>query len=182
MTKQTIGAGTFGERDPKINSNFTELYSQAPPDADRAFSHTYIAMGDEVATPTLVANTPTKYQLPITAKGLSNFEIAEISTGVYALKYIGTRDITCVLNATTSILAGANNTTVKLMMYKNGVYEVGSIVARKIGTGADLGAMGLSTSIQMVTNDYFDVYVESDVSTTITFLYTNIVISEVHQD
>lgn len=182
MAKQTIIAETVSNFLSKINSNFTELYAQAPPDADRAFSHTYIKSGDEVATPVLAANTPTKYQLPVTIKELINFEIADVGGGVIALRYIGTRDVTLQLNATTSTITGANNTVVKFMMYKNGVVEPGASIARKIGTGSDLGAMGLSTSFTASTDDYFDVYVEADTSTSILFLNTSIVINEIHQD
>ena len=182
MAQETIGTGLWSVIKAALNSNFTELYNQAPPDADRAFSHTYIAEGDEVASPTLVVNTPTKYQLPVTARELVNFEIAEVEAGVFALRYTGTRDITVQFNATSSVIAGANNVVVKLMMYKNAARVDWAVISRKIGTGSDLGAMGLSTSINLITNDYLDVYVEADVATIITFLNTNIVISEVHQD
>lgn len=182
MAQETIGTGLWSLIKSALNNNFNELYAQAPPDADRAFSHTYIAEGDEVATDILVPNTPTKYQLPVAIKELTNFEIADVGGGIIALRYIGLRDITLVLNATTSATTGSNNVVVKFMMYKNGVYEEGTMVARKIGTGSDLGAMGLSTSFSASTGDYFDVYVEADTATTITFFNTSIVINEVHQD
>lgn len=181
MAKQTIIAEIISSFLSKINSNFTELYSQTPPDADRALSHTYIPEGNEVPTGVLVPGTPTKYQLPVTIRKINNFEIKEISgqPGVFALHYTGSRPITAKLGATTSLITSANNVTVKLMMYKNGAEAVASAIKRKIGTGADLGAMTLTTTIEMAQNDYFDVYVESDIASTITFLLTNIVITEI---
>jgi hypothetical protein len=80
------------------------------------------------------------------------------------------------------VITDSNNTIVKLMMYKNGVLVPGATVARKIGTGADLGAMALNSAFTASTGDYFDVYVESSLATTLTFFYTSIVINEVHGD
>lgn len=144
----------------------------------KAFSHTYIAEGDEVASSLLVINTPTKYQLPVTIRKVVDFSITDIGAGVLALTYSGERNVTLVLHASTSMISSANNAVIKLKMYKNGAYSPGSVITRKIGTGSDIGAVALSTSFEASKGDYFEVFIESNVATTVTFINASMVLSE----
>jgi len=178
MAKQTFNNPTTGkDLQDMLNAMFTELYDKTID--DRAFSHTYIPDGNEQPI-ALTAGVPTKYQLPITVRNIKNFGVQEIEgqPGVFALHYTGTRNITCTLNASSSIVSSVQNVLIKLMMYKNGNMAAGALIERKISTGGDLGAMALCGSFDAEPGDYFDVYVESDVNTSLTFKYTNIVIVE----
>lgn len=178
MSKTAFNNPTTGkELEDGLNNNFTELYNKVAD--DRAISHTYIPDGNETSI-ALTAATQTKYQLPVTIRKIKNFAIQEITgqPGVYALHYSGTRNITCLLNASSSVISSAQNVVVKLMMYKNGNIAAGAVIERKIATGGDLGAMALSGSFEAGPGDYFEVYVEADINTTLTFKNTNIVISE----
>jgi len=178
MAKQTFNNPTTGtELQDMLNAMFTELYDITI--NDRAISHTYIPEGNEVGI-ALTANVVAKYQLPVTARKIKNFGIQEIGgqPGVYALHYTGTRSITCKIDATSSIIGTGQNTIITLMMYKNGNMAAGAIISRKIATGGDLGAMALSGTFDAEPGDYLEVYVKSDLNTTLTFKYTNIVITE----
>jgi len=187
MAQQTIGIGTAandGTGDPlrtaftKTNDNFDELYDKV---FSLAISHTYIAEGDETPLVIGTANTPTKYQLPVTIRQINNFAIQEISgqPGVYALHYTGTRNVTMSLMATSSLTCTVNNTSVKLMMYKNGTIATGATIQSKVVNSTDVKTLSIATSFNASTGDYFDVYVEADATCSITFKYTNIVIHEV---
>jgi hypothetical protein len=51
-------------------------------------------------------------------------------------------------------------------------------VERKIGTGADVGAISVTGVFDVTENDYIEIYVLVDVTTTVTFSKTSIVIKE----
>lgn len=167
---------TGQELEQGLNNNFSELYDKTL--TDRAISHTYIAPGDEIGVAITEEDTPTKYQLPVTAKKINNFGISDIGGGVLALTYTGSRNITCSINASSSVKTTTNNVEVIFHLYKNGTMVVGASIERKIGTGADLGAMALSSTFEAAPDDYFEIYVECDTATTLTLLRTSIVIAE----
>ena len=48
----------------------------------------------------------------------------------------------------------------KAYVAKNGTYDTSSGVFRKLGTGADTGAMQLQQIVSLATNDYVEVYVD----------------------
>lgn len=145
-----------------------------------AILHTYIADGDEVPTGTLAANTPTKYSLPVTAKKSNNFTIVDLGGGNTAAKYTGTEAATLKLDASSSMVTDTNNMNVTLYLYKNGSPVAGAAVSRKVGTGADVGAFGLTGTVDVVTDDLLEVYIESDTAGAVTLLKSNIVLLEVN--
>lgn len=143
-------------------------------------SHTYIAEGDD-APVAVLANTPTKYVLNVTAKEINGFGVFDLGGANQALQFqaVGASNVAFKLDASTSVTTNTNNCNIKLMLYKNGVMVDGSIVERKVGTGADTGAMSLDSTFRASEGDLLDVYVESDIATSITFSHTSIVILEI---
>jgi hypothetical protein len=143
-------------------------------------SHTYIAPGAELPI-TLVGGVPKKYVLPVTPKELNGFGVFDPGGANQALQLqvVNALNILFRLDASTSLVTTTNNVVIKLMLYKNGAPVAGSIIGRKIGTGADSGAMSLDATFRASENDLLDVYVESDLDTDLTFSLTSIFIEEV---
>lgn len=143
-------------------------------------SHTYIADGSETPIP-VVGGVATKYILPVTPKKLNGFSVYDPGGLNQALQVDsdGAVDKSYKLDASTSMYTSANNCNVFLYLYKNSVLVAGSQIQRKVGTGADVGAMGLASTFDASDGDLLEVYVMSDTSTDLTFKLTSIVITEV---
>lgn len=139
----------------------------------------YLPIASPYTTPTLSAATPTKLLIPTTAKYVQDFSL-DIPNSRWYLNSAGVVDRRFTIGMTTSMIASTNNTEVTLSMYKNGVYEPGVSIKRKIGTGADVGAMAVIGSFTLSHTDYIEVYVESSLGGTLTFSYTDINILEVN--
>jgi len=143
-------------------------------------SHTYLVDGAEVPI-TLAPNIPTKYILPVSVKEINGFGLFDPGGPNQALQFQAiASNILFRLDASTSMTSSANNCNVKLMLYKNGSPVAGSTIKRKIGTGADTGAMSLDSTFRSSQNDILEVFVESDIATNLTFSLTSIVILEVN--
>jgi hypothetical protein len=140
---------------------------------------TYLPVATPYTTPTLAANTPTKLLIPTTVKKKQDFTL-DVPNTRWFLDTTGVTDREFVITMTTSMIASANNNNVIVSMYKNGVFEEGVSIARKIGTGADQGAVSVTGSFMLSDNDYVEVYVETDQGGTITFSRTAINILEVN--
>lgn len=139
----------------------------------------YLPIASPYTTPTLSAGTPTKLLIPTTAKYVQDFSL-DIPNSRWYLNSAGVVDRKFTIGMTTSMIASINNTEVTISMYKNGVYELGVSIKRKIGTGADVGAMAVIGSFTLSHTDYIEVYVESSLGGTLTFSYTDINILEVN--
>lgn len=150
---------------------------------DPYYVHTYIPVGT-TTTKTLLADTPTKVTLDVTPKEGNGFSLVDLGGGETALQLDGNGedvDILFSLEGSSSITTSVNNPNVTFMLYKNGVYEPGNIITRKVGTGADQGALALTGTFRgnPSAQDQFEVYVESDLATDVNFIKTSIVIEEV---
>lgn len=128
----------------------------------------YLPAASPYTTPTLVATTPTKLLLPTTVKSIQDFEL-DIPNTRYFLNDANAVNRTFEVNMSTSMTTSLNNVVVTLEMWKNGVFEEGISVKRKVGTGADVGALALNGQFTLSHNDYIEVYAISDLGGTITF-------------
>ena len=73
-----------------------------------------------------------------------------------------------------------NNVVFEMFMYKNGVYEPGIDISRKVGTGADVGAIPIQGEFEAAPNDYIEIFIRTSLTTTVTFSKTAISIMEVN--
>ncbi len=78
------------------------------------------------------------------------------------------------VNADLSMTSGTNNVVVTFYIAKNGVIELGSSQQRKIGTGADVGSLGLNWVVDLAATDYISVFVKADVTNNLTIIEGNI--------
>lgn len=145
-------------------------------------STTYLPIDSVYTTPSITADTPTKVLIPTVAKEINGFGFNDVGGGEIALQFeapMGIQDsIGFSVTMTTSMRSSANNTIVKLSMYKNGLQEQGVIIARKITTGTDTGALAIHGHFHLVTGDYVEIYVETSITSSISFENTSIDIYE----
>lgn len=88
------------------------------------------------------------------------------------LRYTGSGTLLCVVEATVSMTAGANNQLVCWRIAKNGVTIEHSEVERKVGTGADVGALAVMAEAELVNGDYVELHCTNETSTaTVTWRY-----------
>ena len=66
----------------------------------------------------------------------------------------------------------------EVITYRNGVAEPGVAIERKVATGGDVGAMSLTGEFTALKDDVMEIYVQTNLATTITFLKTSFVITE----
>lgn len=138
----------------------------------------YLPKATPYTTPSLAGATPTKILIPTTIKTSNGWGVADIGGGNLAVKYTGDTTETHKIFMSTSMTTGTNNVVVTLDMYRNGVFEPGISISRKVGTGADVGALAVLGEFTVNTNDYIEIYITVDLASTITFSRTSIVITE----
>jgi hypothetical protein len=90
-----------------------------------------------------------------------------ITTG--RLTYTGTPTRTFMGVGSFSIKTSTLDTTVTIVLYKNGVEVPGTRLARKLSTSGDVGAITGNAIVAMSTNDYFEVWAFADKTTDVTF-------------
>lgn len=130
----------------------------------------YITSSSE--TSISAVDTWTKAAGTTAALDLANFTH---STG--RLTYTGTSDIEIVARAQMSVTSAGNSKTYKFGISKNGTVLPASILSRKIGTGADVGALGVQAEAQLSTNDYIEVVVQNTTdATNCTLEYGSIIV------
>jgi len=136
---------------------------------DRPYTALYVTSPESIA---ITAGTPISPSL----------NIAEISGNLFdytggSLKYIGIHPITVTIDGSVSITSTINNIISKVFYGKNGVVDIKTQIDRKIGTGADVGALAASGQFELVTNDTLDFFVDADTDTTLTIekAYWNII-------
>lgn len=141
----------------------------------------FLSVLSPYTTPIITANTPTRVLIPTTQKFNRDFVVKEISgqSGVFAVHYIGVATRRFIMNASFGEQAGTNNLVVRIEAYKNLSPESGMAVPRKLGTGADVGAVPLSGTFELSTEDYISVYVETSLTASVTFSDVSINIYEV---
>jgi hypothetical protein len=81
------------------------------------------------------------------------------------------------VRADVSMTSSVNNVVITFAIYKNGVLESGSEQSRKIGTGTDVGSLGLSWVVDLADTEYVEIYVQSDTTTNLTAQYANLMVS-----
>ncbi len=82
------------------------------------------------------------------------------------LTYTGTStkvfDVVCSISFTST----QSNEIVRFRVAKGGTSDANSEVARKLGTGTDLGALALVDEISLANNEFIEIFTTLDVSTT----------------
>lgn len=79
---------------------------------------------------------------------------------------------TALLSASFSMTCSVSNQTIELAWAKNGSPVLGKI-ARKIGTGGDVGAAGIVSAILMAQNDYAELFARNITSAGTTLTITD---------
>lgn len=112
------------------------------------------------ATATTIAAGSTFYDVAGTwTVGGSPLFVTEASTG--RLTYTGTADRRFMVVATASMTSAASNQATNWAIAKNGT-PVAPAISRKIGSGSDEGAVAVSTSVTLSTNDYVQLQISND--------------------
>lgn len=146
---------------------------------DRALSHTYVDDGDEVAIAVPPGDAPVKYTLPVTPGYTNKFGVYNPGQPTQSLQYQGDDPIVVSIESSSSLISSVNNCRVTFYAYKNGSPIPGCSIQRKIGTGADAGALALTSLTTLNKNDLLEIYVSSDMATNLTLYKTNFVIEEI---
>lgn len=84
------------------------------------------------------------------------------------LKYTGDNTVIVYGTASISTSASLNNTVISYFSGLNGTVNLTTEIKRKIGTGGDLGAVSLTFSGQLSTNDVLNLFVDSTLGGTVT--------------
>lgn len=82
------------------------------------------------------------------------------------LTYTGTPDVLANVSISISMTAAANNKVVTMYVAENGTPVAASAVERKVGTGADVGALSVQYALTLSTNDYVELFVENNTDDT----------------
>ena len=134
------------------------LVSQNP-----GYGGLYISTSAETSIATV--DTWTKVSGTTTATTVSNF-----THTTNRLTYSGAPDVHVHIAMSFSCTAAANNKIFEFAIAKNGSVDDPSVLSRKIGTGADVGAVALHTDLMLSTNDYLEMYVKNTTDdTNVTF-------------
>lgn len=90
-----------------------------------------------------------------------------ITTG--RLTYTGTPTRTFMGIGSFSIKTSTPDTTVTIVLYKNGIEVPGTRLSRKLSTSGDVGAVTGNAIVVMSPTDYFEVWAFADKTTDVTF-------------
>jgi hypothetical protein len=115
-----------------------------------------IYMTTPIITPLVAANTPVKVLGITNVSTLFRFDTNSTSN---RLRYIGTKTRVFSITGSLSMTSTLNNQILSFYIAKNGTIDASTLVKRKIGTGSDLGATGISGSILLEPNDYIELWV-----------------------
>lgn len=149
----------------------------------------------------LVSLVPAHGELTITASGLTTVSVLNTWYNVSGtwtltatfsddfdepaegrLRYIGTPTRTAFVIATISTTAADNNQVIEWGIAKNGTIISESIISRKQGTGADVGALAVQAITTLATNDYLTVQARNTTSTgDLTARYCSLIVEAVIQ-
>ncbi len=127
----------------------------------------WVATGDlyittPVATPFAAANTPIKISGTTTTVNLFRFTSAVNNRLVYS----GTKSRFFTCTGSISVTAATSNKTFNFYIAKNGVILPESKQSRKISNGADVGALSITATVSLDTNDYVELWVENTTDAT----------------
>lgn len=166
MARQILNnLATYGEQRTKINANFEELYNKA--DAEDSYASLYL-------------NTPEALNITSgTPESLTNISVESSYNFSYvggSLVYDGDLDIIVKVDGAVSMISGTNNVVTTVSFGKNGTPDPKTEIDRKIGTGADVGAVPIAGSFTLTKGDKLDFFVDVDISSTITVTKANFTI------
>jgi hypothetical protein len=125
----------------------------------RSYASMYVSA--EAATTIVTPGTYVKAAGATTELTLNDFDMPVSNR----LRYIGSGTILCVVEATVSMKAGANNQESAWRFAKNGVTIEHSQVDRKVGIGADIGALTVIGEVTLANGDYVELWVTNETST-----------------
>lgn len=142
----------------------------------------YLPESTPFTTAAIAANTPTKTLIPTTVKLIKDFGLYDKNGGVgdpdYAVQYQGDSTRTFKIFMSTAMATSVNNVVFDIYMYRNGIMEPGVGISRKIGTGADVGAIATLGEFTAEPNDYLEVFIKLSLAGTVTFYRTSIIFTE----
>ena len=116
------------------------------------------ATSNVAATPIKAAGTTTTMELTGFTSPLDN-----------RLTYIDTEPVVFEVMFTGSVIKGGGGATESSMfIYKNGVAVPGAHIERTIPSSTDTGAFAVSCQISLVTNDYVELWCETDTGDDVT--------------
>jgi hypothetical protein len=82
------------------------------------------------------------------------------------LRYTGAANRLFTVQVAISTIAAANSKVFGWYIAKNGTVIAESLISRKQGTGADVGALALHWQLELAQNDYIEVFLEDRTDTT----------------
>ena len=81
------------------------------------------------------------------------------------LQYTGVAAVHAHIVCNLSVMCATNNQVVSFALFKNGVVVPHSIMDHFIGTGADIKIMTIHADVDLVTNDYIELWTTNRTST-----------------
>jgi len=109
------------------------------------------------AATTTVANTPVK------AAGTTTGGLLDGFTHIASNRLRYDRTTTRVFGISIYLsMSSSGATQSKIFIYKNGILVPGTTIRRKISTGGDIGALPTGGVVSLATNDYIELWVETD--------------------
>lgn len=91
------------------------------------------------------------------------------TVGTGRITYTGVPTRTFIGIGSFSVSTSTPDTTVTIVLYKNGVEVPGTRLERKLSTSGDIGAITGNAIVEMSTNDYFEVWAFASKTTNVTF-------------
>jgi hypothetical protein len=138
---------------------------------------TYLPVESPYTSPSILAGVPTKMLLPTVVKSINNFALVDIGGGNMSYQFQGADPAIFTVLLETGVRSGTNNVSMILQVYVNGVYSLGLSTNRKIAN-LDLGNLTLLGEVSLEPLDTIAIYVETDLTSTITFSRTSIQVVE----
>lgn len=90
------------------------------------------------------------------------------------LKYTGTPTRHVTVAVSISMTCGGSNQVLGFKIAKNGILIDDSVARRKVGTGSDIGGIGVHAHVDMTTGDYIEIWCTNETST------STVTVEEVH--
>ena len=151
-----VGSRTVGTFSKEWEINTPGLITQKD---DVASGTIYVSSTALTSIPS--ANTPVKAAGTTITENLFRFDDGGVNN---RLRYTGTKTRIFSVSASLSITSTNSNQVLSVYIAKNGSVINSTRIRRKIGTGSDIGAMGISGTVQLSTSDFIEVWVANDLS------------------
>lgn len=141
--------------------------------------NTYLPKDTPWTSPLIPANIPTKVLVSTVVKDIKDFSLDVANSRYFYNKPGSTVSKKFNIEVSSSLTSSASNHFVTISMYKNGQYEEGVGIYRKIATGSDAGAFAINGKVFLENEDYIEVFITATKEGTITLSYLSINIDEV---